>query len=172
MHSAFQCIAAMQSPATLPALPEGTASSPSRDLFARGLLFFSPRDAAVVWWLPREDQLLKLAPGSFAAVPFQHADFGFLVAAPGDARPASPAKRGAGGAGQTPEELWYQTLRIRTTEAGLSEPSVGRQVGVVASRALPRTTNRTGGISLLFSAPRTSDQAAFDVMLLAPAKAE
>jgi hypothetical protein len=172
MHSAYQCIAAVQTPATLPAIPDGGTSSPERDLFARGLMFFSPRDAAIVWWLPQEHHLLTLAPGSFAAVPFQHVGFGFLVAGPGDGRAAKPGHRSpaAPRAGETGQgELTYQALALRA-DSGLSEPSIGRSVAVLASRALPRATSRPGGISLLLAAPRSGDQEAFDVLLMAPAK--
>lgn len=166
VHSAFQCVASLQSPCTLPASPVGEGPSLARETFARGLLFFSPRDGAMAWWLPREQQLLTLAAGSFAAVPFQHADFGFLLAAQG---PGSIAKPGSPGT-PTSGELTYQSLLV--SAEGLSEPSVGRQVAVLASQAIPRVTSRPGGVCILLAAPRSPDQAAFDVVLMAPAKNE
>lgn len=166
VHSAFQCVASLQSPSTLPARPIEGGPSDVRDTFARGLLFFSPRDSAMAWWLPREQRLLTLARGSFAAVPFQHAEFGFLLAAQGAGSVAKPGSSGT----PTVGELTYQSLSLRPD--GLSELSLGRQVAVVATQAIPRATNRPGGVCVLLAAPRSPDKPAFDVVLMAPAKSE
>lgn len=164
VHSAYQCVASLQSPSTLPASDADAGTSAVRDVFSRGLLFFSPRDSAMAWWLPREQRFLTLARGSFAAVPFQHAEFGFLLAAQGAGNLAKPGSPGT----PTTGELTYQSLR--SNPDGLSELSVGRQVAVVASQAIPRATSRLGGVCILLAAPRNADKPEFDVVLLAPAK--
>jgi len=171
-HTAYQCVASLQSPAVLPTLAAGIESSPARALFSRGLIAFSPRDSAMLWWQPHDDRSLTLARGSFAAAPFQHDAFGLVMAGPGSPKPLKPGRSGGGAGGEASSgDLLYQPFRLNVDREP-PEPSLGREVAVVAGGSIPRATTLSGGVTVLLASPRSGSQNTFDVLLMAPAKPE
>jgi len=154
MQAAYQSSATMQLPAALAKSPRAAATSTTlndvRAIFAAGLLFLSPRDGTTIWWEPRRSQVINFAPGSFAAAPFQHSDFGVLLA------------------GDT--DLTYQPLRkSKELPDGLA---TSRQVAVMAGRCIPRGTVLESGLSIVLTQPGSGSELAFNVILIEPAKAD
>lgn len=169
VHGAYQSVAPVQSPAVFPALPDAPTSTDLRlrSTLAAGLTVFSARDGGMTWWSPRDQQVLTLAPGAFAAGMFQHAALAFIAAAPvaepDGTRPLSG--RGGGSAGS----LVCQTVRFMGQEDG--NLTLGRPVEVLAGPSIPRTTTGLQGLTILLSPPRSGELDRFDVLLMAPAAA-
>ncbi len=179
LHASYQCVAAMQAPPVMPGGSTGAVAS----AFAEALMVFSPRDAAVVAWMPRTDGLLTTARGSFAAVPFAHSGFGLLLAGPNLSAPrraaARPNSRGAGrdeGAGTAPTgAVNYQEVAFDRADS--SDLRLARPVEVVAGRMIPRATRHAAGhgdarLTVLLADPKSGGGSHFDVVLMSPARTE